>query len=88
MAAGNKHLGYKEVLNALEERSPGAKSSFVHGFWEHAYDRFASDAAEERADLGTCRTCGAPTPGDLCAFCRLRARATGTPLPMLPERGA
>ncbi len=59
-----------------------------HGFWEHAYDRFASDAAEERADLGTCRTCGAPTPGDLCAFCRLRARATGTPLPMLPERGA
>src|SRR6476661_1436351 len=27
MAAGNKHLGYKEVLNALEERSPGAKSS-------------------------------------------------------------
>jgi uncharacterized protein (TIGR00269 family) len=77
MAVGNKHLGYKEVLNALEERSPGAKSSFVHGFWEHAYDRFASDAEEERADLGPCRSCGAPTPGDLCAFCRLQARATG-----------
>jgi uncharacterized protein (TIGR00269 family) len=76
IAAGNRHLGFKEVLNALEERSPGAKSSFVLGFWERAHDRFAGDAAEERADLGACRSCGAPTPGDLCAFCRLQARAT------------
>jgi uncharacterized protein (TIGR00269 family) len=88
MAAGNRHLGYKEVLNALEERSPGAKQSFLFGFWEHAHDRFAGDAADERAALGACRTCGAPTPGDLCAFCRLRARATGTRLPVLPEAPA
>jgi len=88
MAVGNKHIGYKEVLNALEERSPGSKASFVHGFWDHAYERFAGDVAQERAELGACRACGAPTPGDLCAFCRLRARATGTPLPMLQDDGA
>src|SRR5262245_16086306 len=86
IAAGNRHLGYKEVLNALEERSPGAKSSFVLGFWDRAHERFAGDAAEERVELGACRSCGAPTPGDLCAFCRLQARATGArpgSLPML-----
>ena len=27
MAAGNKHLGYKEALNAIEETSPGSKAS-------------------------------------------------------------
>lgn len=32
MAAGNRHLAYKELLNGLEERSPGAKMSFYTGF--------------------------------------------------------
>jgi tRNA(Ile)-lysidine synthase TilS/MesJ len=75
MAAGNRHLGYKELLNDLESRSPGSKAAFLFGFVEHAHDRFAGDAAEEREALGTCTECGAPTPGDVCAFCRLRARA-------------
>jgi tRNA-5-methyluridine54 2-sulfurtransferase len=85
IAAGNRHLGYKEALNAIEERSPGTKAAFVFGFWERGHERFRGDAADERADLGTCRACGAPTPGDLCAFCRLQARATGTHLPVLSE---
>ena len=34
MAAGNRHLGYKEVLNALEDRSPGSKAAFLFGFVE------------------------------------------------------
>lgn len=75
MAAGNRHLGYKEALNEIEERSPGSKAAFVFGFLEHAHARFAPDAAEEREDLRPCASCGAPTPGDVCAFCRMRARA-------------
>jgi uncharacterized protein (TIGR00269 family) len=75
MAAGNRHLGYKELLNDLELRSPGSKAAFLFGFVEHAHARFADDAAEEREGLGACRECGAPTPGDVCAFCRLRERA-------------
>jgi uncharacterized protein (TIGR00269 family) len=75
MAVGNRHLGYKEALNAIEERSPGTKASFVLGFLERAHDRFVGEADDERADLRPCEVCGAPTPGDVCAFCRLRARA-------------
>jgi tRNA(Ile)-lysidine synthase TilS/MesJ len=32
MAAGNKHIGYKEALNAIEATSPGSKQSFYFGF--------------------------------------------------------
>ena len=76
MAEGNRHLGYKELLNQIEERSPGTKAAFLFGFIEHAHDRFAADAVEEREDLHPCPECGAPTPAEVCAFCRLQARAT------------
>lgn len=92
MAAGNRHLGYKEALNAIEERSPGSKGAFVAGFFDRAQPRFAADAAEERHELSPCAVCGAPTPGQthaderrsdpICAFCRLRARAVGEPIPL------
>jgi len=39
-AAGNRHLGYKEALNDIEERSPGTKAAFVFGFFERAHERF------------------------------------------------
>lgn len=74
MAEGNRHLVYKEVLNALEDRSPGAKAAFVFGFLDRAHDRFAGDAGAERERLQACVVCGSPTPGDVCAFCRLRDR--------------
>jgi uncharacterized protein (TIGR00269 family) len=88
MAAGNRHLGYKEALNAIEERSPGSKAAFVFGFFERAHERFADIADEERDELQSCVVCGAPTPGDICAFCRLRARATGTRIPVTVEGGS
>jgi tRNA(Ile)-lysidine synthase TilS/MesJ len=74
MAAGNRHLGYKEALNIVEARSPGAKAAFYQGFLERAQERFAPDAADERLALHSCPSCGAPTTseGD-CAFCRLVA---------------
>jgi uncharacterized protein (TIGR00269 family) len=75
MAAGNRHLGYKGVLDDLEARSPGTKAAFLFGFLDHARERFSVEVAADRELLGPCRTCGAPTPGDVCAFCRLRERA-------------
>jgi uncharacterized protein (TIGR00269 family) len=74
MAAGNRHLGYKEALNAIEDRSPGTKAAFVFGFLERGHDRFSDDVASERAELSPCTSCGAPTPGDSCAFCKLQER--------------
>jgi len=82
MAVGNKHLGYKELLNGLEDRSPGTKAAFLFGFIERGHERFASTAEEERLELGACTGCGSPTPvpdsgaAPVCAFCKLRERAS------------
>jgi uncharacterized protein (TIGR00269 family) len=82
MAAGNRHLGYKEALNTIEERSPGSKAAFLFGFLERGHERFVDDAVEEREELRPCAECGASTTGDVCAFCRLRARASGSTIPV------
>jgi hypothetical protein len=87
MADGNRHLGYKEVLNALEDRSPGSKAAFVFGFLERGHRRFASAADEERGALDECSQCGSPTTGTVCAFCQLRARAAGASPPAASGRG-
>ena len=76
MAEGNRHLGYKEVLNALEDRSPGAKAAFVFGFVDrgarplHRRRRRPSAKVSRRVSV-----CGSPTTSDVCAFCRLQERA-------------
>jgi uncharacterized protein (TIGR00269 family) len=81
MAAGNRHIGYKEALNAIEATSPGSKQAFYFGFLERASERFQSDADLERDDLRPCTRCGAPTPGEVCAFCRLVERAASVERP-------
>jgi uncharacterized protein (TIGR00269 family) len=76
MAAGNKHLGYKEALNAIEATSPGSKHDFYFGFLARASARFVGDAEVEQEELTACARCGAPTTNDVCAFCRLAERAS------------
>ena len=76
MAAGNKHLGYKEALNAIEEASPGTKAAFYFGFLDKASHHFRRDAAPGRDAVRRCSSCGAATTADPCAFCKLRSRAT------------
>ena len=80
MAAGNKHLGYKEALNAIEVTSPGSKHDFYFGFLARASDRFTPEAEEVQGQLNACEQCGAPTTGEVCAFCRLVERATAVPV--------
>jgi uncharacterized protein (TIGR00269 family) len=76
MAEGNRHLGFKDVLNALEDKSPGSKAAFLNGFFARGHERFQGE--EEHVDLAPCSECGAPTTtGSTCAFCSLRARAAG-----------
>jgi uncharacterized protein (TIGR00269 family) len=90
MAAGNRHLHYKEALNAIEAVSPGTKHAFYFGFLDDAADRFRPEAAEAQEGLGPCRTCGSPTTGDVCAFCRLVDRARGAeavPVELVRRRG-
>ena len=78
MAVGNKHLGYKEALNAIETTSPGSKQQFYFGYLERAASRFSPEETDGIGDgvaLSPCERCGAPTPGEVCAFCRLAERA-------------
>jgi len=77
MAAGNRHLSYKEALNDIEVRSPGAKHSFYFGFLDRASSLFTPEADEDRTELRACALCGSPTTADTCAFCRLVERAGG-----------
>ena len=79
MAAGNKHLGYKDALNAVEATSPGAKAAFYFGFLERAAPLFVPQSAAEQGELQPCSSCGAPTTSDVCAFCRLADKARGHP---------
>ncbi len=84
MAAGNRHLGYKDMLNEVEVGSPGAKHAFYFGFLDRAAERFRSPSDPSTDDgatadgvvLGACERCGAPSAGEVCAFCRLVERAT------------
>ena len=78
MAAVNKHLGYKEALNAIEDQSPGTKSAFYFGFLDRVSAMFTPAARAEREGLRACAHCGAPTTGEVCAFCKLVDRAART----------
>lgn len=82
MAHGNRHLAYKEALNAVEERSPGSKAAFYHGFVERMAPMLAGRSLD--APLRACTSCGHPTTSaDVCAFCRLVERAAGhEPVPV------
>jgi uncharacterized protein (TIGR00269 family) len=75
MAEGNRHLGYKDALNRIEEQSPGSKQAFYFGFIERTAELFRPGAVAEQAGLHPCLECGSPTTGDVCAFCALVARA-------------
>lgn len=81
MAAGNKHLHFKELLNAGEAASPGSKAAFYFGFLRNAVDRFDDDPTD--SDLGHCTRCGAPANSDVCSFCRLLEKTDGVePVPV------
>jgi tRNA-5-methyluridine54 2-sulfurtransferase len=81
MAAGNKHLQYKESLNATEQQSPGSKHDFYFSFLRKAADRFDDDPSRET--VGTCERCGGPAGSEICSFCRLVERTFGAePVPV------
>ena len=75
MAVGNKHLGYKDALDTIEERSPGTKAAFYSGFLERAAALVDHVGEQDREGLHPCPGCGAPTTAPICAFCRLVERA-------------
>ena len=78
MAQGARTLLYKDVLNRLEAESPGTKQAFYWGFLDRQQARTAARATmadRDRSTLTPCATCGQPTTAEVCAYCKLMARA-------------
>jgi uncharacterized protein (TIGR00269 family) len=69
IAVGNRHIGYKEALNRVEETSPGSKAAFYQGFIDRMSPVLAG--TDEEIELLGCETCGAATTTTVCAFCRV-----------------
>lgn len=67
-AVGARSHLYKELLNNLEKESPGMKQKFLMEFLERGSENFTRS---ESGELNTCQSCGHPTSGDICAFCRM-----------------
>jgi uncharacterized protein (TIGR00269 family) len=67
-ATGATSLAHKELLNRLEQGSPGAKHNFLFGFLEKARPAFER---VESVPLQECSVCGQVTTGEICAFCKL-----------------
>jgi uncharacterized protein (TIGR00269 family) len=89
MAEGNRHLGYKNALNEIEDRSPGSKAAFLFGFLDRIAPLVQPAAEAEREGLHPCPGCGSPTVSEVCAFCKLVQRAGGhlEPAPSTDEGG-
>jgi uncharacterized protein (TIGR00269 family) len=67
-ARGATSIAHKDILNRMEEASPGAKHNFLFGFLEKARPAFER---AEGAILQECARCGQVTTGTVCAFCKL-----------------
>lgn len=75
-SVGSKTTYYKELLNQLEAKRPGAKLTFYVKFLEAHEQGIFVEKEQVRPELNPCTNCGQPTsaPG-LCSFCRLMERA-------------
>lgn len=76
MAAGNRHLAYKETLNSIEAKSPGSKAAFYLNFVDKMAPLLVGHSAADVDGLNDCTRCGSPTTGEICAFCRLVEKAS------------
>jgi uncharacterized protein (TIGR00269 family) len=67
-AVGATSIAHKELLNRMEETSPGTKHTFLFGFLDRARAAFER---VEPVPLQECARCGQVTTGAVCAFCKL-----------------
>ena len=67
-AVGATSIAHKEILNRMEDASPGAKHNFLFGFLDKARVAFERS---EGVTLQECARCGQVTTSTVCAFCKL-----------------
>ena len=78
MSKGSKMLVYKDVLNRLEEASPGTKQVFYFQFLDKQAKKQAATqeiSSQDQDRLSPCQTCGQPTSMEVCTYCKMMAKA-------------
>ncbi len=68
---------YKEIMNKLEEKQPGARYSLLRSYIKIYKKAFQAYLTEDGQKISHCQICGGPTIMDLCAFCKLRKNIEG-----------
>ncbi len=77
-SVGASTIYYKELLDSMEEKRPGAKLNFFLSFLRaKEKEGLFTKNTQKEIELNPCQRCGQPTsaPG-LCAFCRLWHKET------------
>lgn len=67
-ARGATSITHKEILNRLEDASPGSKAAFLLNYLDRARHLFQG---VEAVTLSECARCGQTTTSGTCAFCKL-----------------
>jgi len=69
---GAKTIYYKELLNQLESKRPGAKLIFYLNFLKAKERGLFAEPEFRKEEMNACETCGQPTTAPKqCAFCRI-----------------
>ncbi|MFO7961602.1 MAG: ATP-binding protein [Nitriliruptoraceae bacterium] len=68
---GNTGHDLKAAFDLLEHGAPGLKAQFLFGFYERQ-ERLVDPVTADDVTVGACTSCGMPTTGQTCAFCRQR----------------
>lgn len=72
-STGASTIFYKEFLNTIEEKKPGAKLNFYLSFMRAKKRGDLFPAERDTLNLQPCTVCGQPTSApEYCSFCRLQ----------------
>ena len=71
-SSGASFSTLKSLWLELEDKMPGRKMDFYHGFLERGKPAFQQVEQEDSEILSPCVRCGYPTSAEVCGVCRIR----------------
>jgi uncharacterized protein (TIGR00269 family) len=71
-SSGASFSTLKSLWLELEDKMPGRKMDFYHGFLERGKPAFQQTEKQDSDILSPCTRCGYPTSAEVCGVCRIR----------------
>jgi uncharacterized protein (TIGR00269 family) len=70
---------YKNLMNQIEENSPGTKQRFYFEYLKKIFPIFQSFKEDFlKGEITQCKICGEPSPSEICFLCKLKGEGTPT----------